>query len=226
VSVASTVATLTLNEGTVNTASGSFTVALATNASGIRDFAGNQASFSATSVADKAAPVPTNVVLANNGVAGQANNGDTITLTYSEALDATSLCSTWTNSGTQTLSGTGSSAVQFTITNSGTNDTFSVTDAGTGACGGAANFRLGALSLGGNYVTTTRTFAGNNQSVITWDPAAKTLTFRLGTPSGATSTGIAAGAPVYTPSVLIDDLASPGNTMSATPFSAPATSRF
>lgn len=226
VSVATTVATLTLNEGNVGTASGSFTVALAANANGIRDLAGNQSSFGATAVADKAAPVPTNVVLANSGTLGQANNGDTITITYSETLDATSLCSTWTNSGTQTLSGTGSSAVQFSITNSGTNDTFSVTDTGNGVCGGDTNFRLGSLSLGGNYVTANRTFAGNNQSVITWDPAAKTLTFRLGNPSASTSTGIAAGTPTYTPSALIDDLAAPGNTMTATLFSAPATSRF
>ena len=89
--MATTVATLTLNEGNVNTASGSFTVALAANASGIRDLAGNQSSFGATAVADKAAPVPTNVVLANSGTLGQADDSDTITITYSETLDATSL---------------------------------------------------------------------------------------------------------------------------------------
>ena len=74
VAVATPVATLTLNEGNVNTASGTFTIALAANASGIRDLAGNQSSFAATSVADKAAPVPTNVVLANVQTAGRARS--------------------------------------------------------------------------------------------------------------------------------------------------------
>ena len=59
VSVAGAVATLTVNEGVgaASTAVGSFTVALAADADGIRDAAGNQSSFVATPPTDKAAPV-------------------------------------------------------------------------------------------------------------------------------------------------------------------------
>ena len=47
---------------------------------------------------DKTAPAPTNVVLANgNGTAGTADNRDTLAITYSEQLDATTFCSSWTN---------------------------------------------------------------------------------------------------------------------------------
>jgi hypothetical protein len=61
VSTSGTVATLTLTEGAgpANTAVGTFTVALAANAAGIRDAAGNQSSFAATAPVDKAAPVIT-----------------------------------------------------------------------------------------------------------------------------------------------------------------------
>jgi hypothetical protein len=58
VAVSGSTATLTLNEGagSANTAVGSFTVALAANANGIRDAASNQASFVAAPPADGAAP--------------------------------------------------------------------------------------------------------------------------------------------------------------------------
>src|SRR5262249_19151225 len=131
VSVATTIATLTLNEGTANTASGSFTVALAANANGIRDLAGNQSSFAATAVADKAAPVPTNVVMTNVSTAGQARATDYLTVTYSETMDATGFCSTWANGSTQTLTG---SAVIVTIADGGTSDSLAVTAVGVN-CG-------------------------------------------------------------------------------------------
>ena len=224
VSVATTVATLTLNEGNVNTASGSFTVALAANAAGIRDLAGNQASFGATAVVDKAAPVPTDVVLANATVAGQARSQDTVTVTYSETLDATSFCSTWSNGSTQTLSG--NNVVDLLITNSGSADILTVADVGSN-CGGATNFRFGSVNLGANYVSANTTFSGTgaNQGRVSWSPSTNSLTITLGQGSGS-QTGVALSTPIYTPSTLIDDLASPGNTMAATAFSAPATSRF
>ena len=58
VAVAGTTATLTLNEGAgaADTAVNTFTIALATNATGIRDTAGNQSSFAATTPTDGAAP--------------------------------------------------------------------------------------------------------------------------------------------------------------------------
>ena len=224
VSVGTTVATLTLNEGSVNTASGSFTVALSANATGIRDLAGNQSTFGATGVADKAAPIPTNVVLTNVSTAGQARSQDTVTVTYSETMDATSFCSTWSNSGTQSI--TGGNVVDVLITDNGAADVLTVADVGSN-CGGSTNFKFGSVSLAANYVNANTTFSGtsSNQGKLTWDPAAKTLTITLGAGTGS-QTGVAVSTPIYTPNAALKDLASPGNGMAATPFSAPATSRF
>ena len=112
---------------------------------------------------DKTAPAPTNVVLANAGTAGTAASGDTLTITYSEVLDATTFCSTWANGSTQTIMG---ASVVVQIADTGANDTLTVTAVGAGNCGGTANFHVGSIALGGNYVTTTRTFssarAGSN----------------------------------------------------------------
>jgi hypothetical protein len=87
VSISGAVATLTLTEGAgaPDTSVGSFTVALAANAGGIRDAAGNQASFAATAPADKAAPVLVSAT-SGGGTAGLMETGDTMTLTFSEPL--------------------------------------------------------------------------------------------------------------------------------------------
>ncbi len=224
VSVATTVATLTLSEGTVNTASGTFTIALSANANGIRDLAGNQSSFSATSVADKAAPVPTNVVLANGTTLGRARTQDTVTVTYSETLDATSFCSTWSNGSPQTING--NNVVGVTITNSGSSDILSITAVGAN-CGGSSNFKFGSVNLAADYVNANTVFSGTgaSQGSLVWNPSANTLTITLGTGLGS-QTNVPASTPVYTPDTVLKDLASPANTMSATAFSAPATSRF
>jgi hypothetical protein len=219
VAVASPVATLTLNEGNVNTASGTFTAALAANANGIRDLAGNQSSFAATAVADRAAPVPTNVVMAN--ASGQAQVSDTLTVTYSEVLDATGFCSTWDNAGAnETINGNG--VVDTLISNAGTSDVLTVADVGAN-CGGATNFQFGSVNLAADYVNANTLFAGGNQGRLRWTPATRTLQIRLANGNGS-QTGVAASIPVYTPSTALKDLA--GNTMAATPFSAPAATRF
>ena len=66
-------------------------------------------------------------------------------------------------------------------------------------------------------------FAGGTQGRLTWSPTARTLTIRLATGNGSQQ-GVAASIPVYTPDTALKDLA--GNTMAATAFSAPTTSRF
>ena len=222
VAVATPVATLTLNEGNVNTASGTFTIALAANASGIRDLAGNQSSFAATSVADKAAPVARNVVLTNVRTLGRARRDDIVTVTYSEALDATSFCPTWVNGSTQSLGGNGT--VDVLIDENGTSDLLRVVDVGAN-CGGAPNFRFGSLNLAQDYVSADVTFTGNNnnQSTLVWSPTACTLTITLGSGNGQ-RTNVPVSAPIYTADAALRDLA--GNAIVTAPFTAPATSQF
>jgi hypothetical protein len=222
VAVAASTATLILNEGVANTASGSFTIALAASATGIRDALGNQSSFAPASVADRAAPVPINVALANGGTLGRADSQDRVTVTYSETLDATSFCSTWSNGSTQTIQGNG--VVDVLITNNGANDVLTIADVGSN-CGGL--FRFGSVDLAANYVNANTMFSGSggNQGQLRWNPSANTLTITLGAGTGS-QTGVPPSAPVYTPNAALRDLASPANTMSATAFTAPATSRF
>jgi hypothetical protein len=88
VATSGTVATLTLNEGAgaANTAAGGFTVALATSATGIRDTAGNQASFAATAVDDLAGPVLMTASSTSGTTANRMQAGDTFVLTFSEPL--------------------------------------------------------------------------------------------------------------------------------------------
>ena len=104
VSVSTNQATLTLNEGTgaadtsVGAGASAFKVALAANANGIRDAAGNQSSFAATSVADKAPPARVSMFMQDTG--GIAGKVDHVAITFSEALASYTAGNTpWTLSG-------------------------------------------------------------------------------------------------------------------------------
>jgi hypothetical protein len=168
------------------------------------DAAGNvsPSSGSVTVTIDTTVPTVTAAKLANGGASsGKADTGDTATFTYSEQLNATTLCSTWTNSGAQTLTN-----VTATLTNAGTTDTLGVSSS---SC--TLNFGSDVL---GDYVSATATFTN---STITWDPTAKTLTITLGTFStGTLKTGVATAKQKYTPASGITDLA--GNALSTTTF--------
>lgn len=89
VSSSGPIATVLIAEGTgaADTAVGAMKVSLAAAATGVRDASGNQASFGLTTPVDQAAPVALAVTSANGGtVVGQAEQNDTITVTFSEAI--------------------------------------------------------------------------------------------------------------------------------------------
>ncbi len=97
VSTSGAVATLTIAEGAgaANTAVGTFTVALAASASGIRDAAGNQASFTATGPSDLAAPA--RIALQMRDTTTIANGKiDRVTATFSETLQTSTATAPWT----------------------------------------------------------------------------------------------------------------------------------
>lgn len=129
VSTSGSVTTLLLTEGAVNTAVGTFSVALAANASGIRDAAGNQSTFAATAPADKAGPVVLSVAEHDDGFLlsdGKLGTDDWLAATFSEAIAAGVTTPT-----TITESNPGSGFTLLTI-------------------GGFTN---GALNMGSNYLT-------------------------------------------------------------------------
>jgi hypothetical protein len=97
VATSGTVATLTLSEGAgaADTSGGLFAIALATSASGIRDAAGNQASFAATAPDDGAGPVLMTATSTAGTIANRMQAGDTFVLTFSEGLAPSTLASNY-----------------------------------------------------------------------------------------------------------------------------------
>jgi Bacterial Ig-like domain len=97
VATSGAVATLTLNEGAgaADTSVGLFAIALATSASGIRDAAGNQASFAAAAPDDGAGPVLMTATSTAGATANRMQAGDTFVLTFSEGLAPSSLTSNY-----------------------------------------------------------------------------------------------------------------------------------
>jgi len=155
-----------------------------------------------------------NVVLANvTGTTGRISRNDTVTITYSDVVNAATFCSTWTNAGVQTLSANG--LVVITVTNSGTSDLITV--ATTSGC----TFHLGSIDTNADYVptgTTTYSGTGTSASQLSWNPTARTLTLTFGSrSSGTRNTGVATSVPDYTPDPAIADLL--GNTIAPGPFS-------
>jgi Bacterial Ig-like domain len=204
VTIGTNLATLNLGEGAAaaDTSVGSFTVGLSASATGICDWAGNQASFASQAPADKASPTATDVVLANGGTAGQADTNDTITIPYSEQLDATKVCSNWTNTGNQ------SSTVSISI---------SAADVLSVAAGTCTSPHVGTVALNGNYnshAANARTYTGT----IAYDRTSHAITLKLtsnGT-GGTQGTGVGNSVPSYTASTTIADAAA--NAMAAGPY--------
>jgi hypothetical protein len=199
------------------------TGSLALNLGTIRDAATNNATLTLAApgasgslgankdlVIDTTKPLPTALALANGtGTVGTVDRGDTVTITYSEPLKVSALCSTWSGDG----SAQSVSDATLTITDGGSgNDSLSSVSSPT------CTFNLGSVGLGSKFwVGATTTFgASGTKSSIQWNATTKVLTITLGTASAAGGTGIASVTPTYTPSALISDPA--GNTMTATAF--------
>jgi hypothetical protein len=151
VSVGGAVATLdiTPGAGAASTAVGSYRVALATNAAGIRDAAGNQASFAATAPADKAAPAPLSLVLQDTDTDGRV---DHVAITWSETIAAyTAGNAPWT------LAGVPSGGTLNSVSASGTTTTLTLNE-GAGAVDTSAGSMTVALAAS---TTGIRDAAGN-----------------------------------------------------------------
>ena len=212
VATSGTTATLTITEGSgaKDTAVGSFTVALAASATGIRDTVGNQSSFAATAPTDAAKPVPVNVVMNNKAgnTAGKVEPGDYVTISYSEAMSVSSLCTTWSNDASNQSINT----VTATMTNSTTIDPITL---------GAPCANVGSIRPNADYVSSTRTFTN---STVAWDVSSELLTITLGAQASAVNSSVASAVATYIPTVSLKDPAN--NTMTASTFTAGSSSRF
>ena len=161
------------------------------------DNAGNTATTSNTFTWDTLRPSPTGTVLSNGS--GVLNAGtDEVKVTFNQALDVSSICSSWSGTGDQSIGGSG---VVVTYTNA-TPDILTVS---------AAGCTFGSLTAG-NYVTATSTFGGSivaTESRVTWTAATRVLMIHIGAMlTGTTSTNsVPPSGVTYTPSAAFKDLA-------------------
>jgi len=153
VAVATATATLTINEGagTVDTTVGSFTLALATSATGIRDAAANLASFGATAPADGAAPVRTAMLLQDVSANGKV---DQVSATFSEALASSTDTAPWTAANVP------SSGALSGVSTSGAVATLAISEGAGAADTAVGSFTLALVAS----ATGIRDAAGNQVS--------------------------------------------------------------
>jgi hypothetical protein len=150
------------------------------------------------------------VALENGGTAGQADPGDRIVITFSDALDPSSVCSTFTSTSEP------STHSDLTVTFTGNPNVVSITD--PGGCGTSG---FGTIQVGGNGngrytargANTTLVFTGSS---ITWDPGTRQLRLTLGPTRTGTATDGASAIAVYSPGELTSGTVGlPGGTVSS-----------
>lgn len=138
------------------------------------DNASNSSSLNGSLTVDNTAPTASDVQATNGGSnAGQLEQGDTITFTYSEPIDPESILTDWNGSQTDVVVRINNNAIpilgfdQLQVHNSSNTTALA----------------LGSVNLGGDYVLTDRTFgATGTKSRMT--RSGSSITVVLGTASG------------------------------------------
>lgn len=158
-------ATISLTEGSgaPDTSVGGFTLALDTS-SGIVDTSGRHGSFAATAPSDGAGPVPIAMSSTNKaaGIAGKAEAGDKVTVTFSESI--------------ATIGGATTSTVTMsTASGSGKPVTLNLTSLSSAAfqIGKKTNYMSGSTSAVFGSAASTAAISGNQVTITlgTWNNA-------------------------------------------------------
>ena len=180
----------------------------------VSDRAGNSATAGGFSVVvDSTPPAAVDVQAANgSGIAGRLDAGDTLTLTFSEQIDTSSISSGW--DGLSPLA----AVVRLNRGTAGADDNLTFYDAGN-----VAQLPLGSVDLGRNDFTSSNlTFGASGtastvaaQLMSNGTTQVTRLTITLGSASGAAKTAKGAGTMAWQPSAGILDLA--GNAMTSAP---------
>jgi hypothetical protein len=161
------------------------------------DTVGNtSANFTGSVTADITKPAPSNVQTTNAGVAGKAEAGDKLILTYNESIEPISIISGWNGSAT---------AVTVRLTNNGTGDRVQIYNAANTTILPLGTIRLNRT----DYTTATVNFTNSSMTLV-----GGVVTITLGAPSGAVTTAAGTATMRWTPSATATDLA--GNTSSTT----------
>jgi predicted ribosomally synthesized peptide with SipW-like signal peptide len=147
----------------------------------------NSVTSNFTVTVDNSNPSGTDIQTANVGsTVGKAEATDTITWTFSEAMDPSSLKAGW--------DGTGSQSVTVAFLNNGCgggNDSVTVT-----------GVNLGAVCLGASFVSPARSFTGSTMTLT----GGNVVKIVLGTASGATLTHAGNVTMIWTPSASATDV--------------------
>lgn len=166
------------------------------------DPSGNTTSTSATFTIDRV--IPTVTALTESNANGLLASGDSVSITFSEAIEVSTICSTWTGTGNQSLSN-----ATITVTDNLANDSISAVTSPT------CTLRTGTLVTNNDYVTSNATFNGT----VTWTSSTRVLRIIFGaTTSGTLNTVVqATDTSSFTPSTLLTDRA--GNALAGTTYS-------
>jgi len=168
------------------------------------DVASNSGTQTFSVTVDNTAPSGSDVQTTNvgGGTNGRAELGDTITLTYSEAMDPGSILSGWSGASQNIL-------VQVTNGGAG-NDTITFfTNVSP-----FPQIPLGSINLGRTDYTTGNVTFGFSGTPSTMVMSGSSITITLGTASAADTTAAATGTMTWTPSATATDAA--GNACSTT----------
>lgn len=150
-------------------------------------------------------PHPTALVTANGGAsAGTVEAGDSVAITFSEKLKASSLCAAWADDDTpKSLAG-----LVVSVTNDGGPSAVDILTVAAPGCG-PTGFHFGTVNLGDKGFVkggSSATFgATGTSSILTWNPSTLTLTIVLGTASGDHFGVVPNSTAVYTPDPAITD---------------------
>jgi hypothetical protein len=138
-------------------------------------------------------------------VVGRADNGDIITLVFSRLLQASTICSSWTNTGPNSAV-----SLQWSVTNGtgGANDSL-VADGTSASCIGG--LKIGTIDLGAaGYDTATAAINFQTTSTsIAFGTSTTTITATLnGRKNGTQGTVASGSAATWTPNAAVTDRSS------------------
>ncbi|MGE5407990.1 MAG: hypothetical protein ACM3NV_05205 [Syntrophothermus sp.] len=166
------------------------------------DAAGNSATLGSLSVTvDNTPPSAADIQTANGStIVGRAQQGDTITYTFSEPPEPESILAGWGGAATPVV-------VRL---NNGASDTVTIYNAAN-----AIQLPLGTVDLGRTGYTTSNITFGATGTASSMVLSGSTIVVTLGTQSAAATTVSGNGKMIWTPSATATDRA--GNAMSTAP---------
>jgi hypothetical protein len=163
------------------------------------DTVGNTgSSFGGSVTVDNTKPAASAVQTTNAGIAGKAETGDKVILTYNEAMEPVSIIAGWNG---------GSTTVTVRLVQNGTGDRVQIYNAANTTVLPLGTIRLNRT----DYTTSTVSFTNSTMTMV-----GGVVTITLGTPSGSVTTAGGAAAMSWTPSSTATDQS--GNTASTSSF--------